>query len=77
MDYAVLLTSNGYTSVESILSEESIVLVTLMMDRMPWKNAYCEEDLSAETENEFTPCNSVMCVDTKSIVISWSKLESD
>lgn len=62
---------------ESILREESIVLVALLMDQMPWQNAYCEEDLSAETENEFTLCIIVIGVDMKSAAISWSKFESD
>ena len=62
---------------DSILREESILLVALLMDQMPWQNAYCEEDLSAETENEFMPCIRMMHVDTRSVVISWSKFESD
>lgn len=39
---------------ESILQEESIVLVALLMEKKPWQVAYCEKDLPIDTENEFT-----------------------
>ena len=52
MKHAVILAKNGYGTIESILKEEPIVLVSLLMGQMPWQNAYCEEDITTERENE-------------------------
>ena len=49
---AIILANNGYTSLEEIEKEDPVYLLSVLMDRLPWKSAFCEDDESVEEEDE-------------------------
>ena len=47
----MIFVSNGYLTIESIVNEDSSVLLGLLVNRMPWQTAYCTDDLCKEEED--------------------------
>ena len=50
---AVIFVANGYLTIESIVKEDSSVLLGLLVNRMPWSTAYCHDDQSNEDEDQY------------------------
>ena len=50
---AVIFVSNGYLTIESIINEDSSVLLGLLVNRMPWSTAYSNDDQSNKDEDQY------------------------
>ncbi len=75
---AIILVNNGYTSLEDIVKEDPVHLLSVLMDRLPWKNAFCEEDEVVEIEDEQESNGRDEDTDMKSVFVqqtSFRKLE--
>ena len=68
---AIILVNNGYTSLEDIVKEDPVHLLSVLMDRLPWKNAFCEEDEVVEIEDEWETIKWIEGVDMKSVFVWW------
>ena len=47
----LILVSNGYLTIDSIVKEDTSVLLSLLVNHMPWQKAYCSSDQSIEEED--------------------------
>lgn len=50
---AIIFASNGYTTIESIVKEDSSVLLGVLINPMPWQTAYCSDDQGNEGEDQY------------------------
>lgn len=52
LKFALILTNNGYMTMEDVQKEDPVVLLRTLIDHLPWQSAFCKEDEVMEIENE-------------------------